>query len=171
MRVSLQEEEQVIRVDFHGREYVIDLRNAGVKENPKLLRIVNEITHLIELNQTKQQRDAFPELRKLTSFNSLTAVEYFLMKAIHEMAENRGKWQEEICCICQCDLFDNIDSFTHEMFLDQLNTQSEDDPVNLDQCEAHFFHRSCLKSMLTDSCIKCPVCCKIYGVMIGTFYE
>ncbi|KAL4455383.1 hypothetical protein ABPG74_012535 [Tetrahymena malaccensis] len=168
---ELNDQENIINIKICSREYRIDLNKEIVKNNEKLVKIINDMADLIEQLKAKQN-EKIQELMKITDHNQFTALEYYLMKTIDEIfKQERGiqnqKWQEEICCICQCDLFENIDQYSQEDFLKQLQNSSDEDPINLAHCESHFFHKSCLKMMIQSTYIKCPVCSKIYGIMIG----
>ncbi|EAS04646.2 deltex-like protein (macronuclear) [Tetrahymena thermophila SB210] len=168
---ELNEQENIITIKICTREYKIDLNKEIVKNNDKLVKIINDMADLIEQMKIKQN-EKIQELMKITDHNQFTAIEYYLMKTIDDIfRQERGiqnqQWQEEICCICQCDLFENIDNYSQEDFLKQLQTSSDEDPINLVHCESHYFHKSCLQMMIQSTYIKCPVCSKIYGVMIG----
>ncbi|KAL4503093.1 hypothetical protein ABPG72_014322 [Tetrahymena utriculariae] len=168
---ELNEQENIINIKICSREYRIDLNKEIVKNNEKLVQIINDMADLIEQMKVKQN-EKIQELMKIADHNQFTALEYYLMKTIDDIfKQERGiqnqKWQEEICCICQCDLFENIDQYSQEDFLKQLQNSSDEDPINLAHCESHFFHKSCLQMMIQSTYIKCPVCSKIYGVMIG----
>jgi hypothetical protein len=79
--------------------------------------------------------------------------------------------QEELCSICQCELYENI----HTASDDEVETQqkailaSREIPViKFKDCCNHFYHKECADGFLQGkSYVKCGVCFKIYGEYIG----
>jgi hypothetical protein len=64
----------------------------------------------LKLLIVKKEKMVIPELQNIAGHNSFTALEYFLM---HKMHKNQ-KFENEICCICQFELFEDIDKYSLE---------------------------------------------------------
>lgn len=93
------------------------------------------------------------DLLRIVNHSHFTAVEYYLKNTLTRVLKSptcvdnlqEETEEDDICCICQCNLFENINGYTYADFLSQLEESSENDPICMDYCESHFFHKACLK--------------------------
>ncbi|MDR3737699.1 MAG: hypothetical protein P4L40_01640, partial [Terracidiphilus sp.] len=58
------------------------------------------------------------------------------------------------CCICMCD------------YDDELEDADSDPVVRLSKCAGHYLHKACAVNAFQHS-VKCPLCLRIYGVLLG----
>jgi hypothetical protein len=78
--------------------------------------------------------------------------------------------EDEKCVICMFEFFEDVKKITFKELMEDLQDEKEEDIIQLEKCDGHFFHVGCIKNYLatqTRDFIKCPVCTYIYGVMTG----
>ena len=121
-------------------------------------------------NQIISQENIDPQINNILSKISKIS-KYFLISPLHIIykQEYEKSKERDKCSICLCEFYedaiaeyeknpDNVDSLE--------NTSC--DVIILEKCADHFFHIECLNNLIGDkNNFKCPVCSRIYGVLIG----
>ncbi|MCQ2821035.1 MAG: hypothetical protein MJ252_27570 [archaeon] len=123
-------------------------------------------------NISFQNLSVLSHLEKLTKYCLISPLEIVykeMYEKEHKISEERDK-----CSICLCGFYeDELESnadFSQKNFQDILNI--EPNVIQLEKCEDHFFHISCLGHLITEGNkfkdnFKCPLCSKIYGTLKG----
>jgi len=147
------------------------LYTVEIKENPDPLinKIVHDKKHLLELFEAKQKTVQNSSVSKIVKFNYITKLELALK--IEQNPKDKQHIIAEICSICRCELYDDLNKLTINDVVDNLKQTTENDVMKLDRCDGHYFHLACIenyvKSQPSSGFIKCPMCCFIYGVFKG----
>ena len=150
MRCEPEVEEQLTNL-------TIKIQEGNFTEKPKHIQIDDQ--SLLD----PQLKFILSKILKITKY-SLVSPQQILYKQKYEKSKERDK-----CSICLCEFYE-----------DELNLyeQNPDDctifetfqfnVVLLENCVDHFFHIECLNNLIGDkTSIKCPVCSKIYGILMG----
>lgn len=145
----------------------------------KYLSYIENIKNNVEKNTFSNKPEYFPKslfqktadhikLDKCCKYMLISPLEIFY-KLKYEKA-NKLSDSSETCVICMDDLYEIKDDST----FDEIKNINESfdymfNVVLLDKCQDHFFHTECIAKLMGDnSCMKCPVCNKIYGILTGT---
>ncbi|KAL4463956.1 hypothetical protein ABPG74_005893 [Tetrahymena malaccensis] len=153
----------------HGRKYKLDMKKDLIKNNQAINSVLDQLGELADMLNNKDH-NIDQNFSKIINYNNFSALEYLFMKAVDDLEKkekNISHQEDEQCCICQCELYDEVYKMTENDFKKQIQNNSDEDAIQLKDCDGHFFHFGCIKHMLKDSHIKCPVCSKIYGIMQG----
>ena len=179
------EETKVYTVILDHKTYEFDIKNPATAvffEKSKNLKDILQGFDDFKEAYAEKQSHKIPEISSITDHNYYTCLDcYFEHIQLLIQAKTKSNDLEnkilsppdselDRCCICQCDLYDSILSFTPSLILKTLTHPSPDqeDVIKLSSCDGHYFHKSCFLSFLKDkSFIKCPVCSRIYGIMTG----
>lgn len=108
----------------------------------------------------------------LTEWIDITVLELHSLIKKDRQSHKSCEDEEEICPICRCELYDDLFKLTKEQ-LDEIQKKQLEDPstievVKFKDCLEHFYHKGCTEGMLAGKeYIKCAVCSKIYGELIG----
>ena len=133
------------------------IKNGDFTEKPKYTSM---ITH-----------DALDENSKLMLTKLSLITKYSLVSPIEILYKQKYEKskEKEKCAICLCEFYDDI--------IDNFENQSDDisclytsgfNAVLLEKCMDHFFHIECINNLLGEKeSFKCPVCSKIYGILMG----
>jgi deltex-like protein len=108
-------------------------------------------------------------LNKIASISEFTLIsphEIYLKQKYEE--KNKISTDEDKCPICMCAFYmDEIKSLSIEE-VSKLTEQEAYNVILLKKCSDHFFHVECLINLIGDKqSIKCPICNKVYGILIG----
>jgi len=182
---SLNPETQVYKIILDHETYEFDLKIAIIgtffAKNKNFIEILSHFNDFQSI-YTEKQSHKIAEIAKITDHSYYTCLDcYFehinlLIRAkikandLENKLESPPESELDRCCICQCDLYESILDYKVEDIKKVLISKSKDqeEVIKLDKCDGHYFHKSCFLSFLQDkSFIKCPVCSRIYGMMIG----
>ena len=178
-------ETKIYTVTLDHKTYEFDLKPQATSvffEKTKNLNDIIEKFDDFKEAYSEKQGHKIPEISHITDHNYYTCLDCYF-EHIQLLIQAKTKSNDldnkilsppdselDRCCICQCDLYDSILSFTPALILNALTHPSPDqeDVIKLSSCDGHYFHKSCFLSFLQDkSFIKCPVCSRIYGIMTG----
>jgi len=136
--------------------------------NPVLTEIVKNKSSLEKMVQAKcAKKDT--TLSQIANYYTITALEFYIK---HHDSRHPPIDNDEKCCFCMFEFFDDINKMSYEQLVEDLKNEGDEDIIELEHCGGHFFHIGCLKNYIstqTSTYIKCPICCHIYGVMIGEY--
>ena len=129
----------------------------------------NQITTQLIINP--QLNDILLRISTITKYFLITPL-HILYKQGYEKSKERDK-----CPICLCEFYEE-DIADYEKNPDNIIPllETKCDTIVLENCLDHFFHIECLNNLIGDkNSFRCPVCSKIYGILIGdmppgTFY-
>ena len=84
-----------------------------------------------------------------------------------------SKLQEQVCSICYCELYENLqdNDAIEKLDAEQKGFLKPIEVVQMGKCKGHFFHAECLESMLQSQggkMIRCPMCNQFYGELRGS---
>ncbi len=103
------------------------------------------------------------KISKITKYTLISPIHVYY-KQKYEKSKERDK-----CPICLCKFYEDaiIEYEKNPGNVEPLlNTPC--DTIILEKCIDHFFHIECLNNLICDKdCFRCPVCSKIYGILIG----
>ena len=121
-------------------------------------------------NQITSQSIINPQINYILSRIS-DITKYFLINPLHiiyKQGYEKSKERDK-CPICLCKFYEDaiIEYEKNPGNVEPLlNTPC--DTIILEKCIDHFFHIECLNNLICDKdCFRCPVCSKIYGILIG----
>ena len=141
-------------------------------KNDDLLAYIQE--NQVEINKLILEKYSNTSLNKslvakITDYLIITKFEIWLQ--LHQKSKEKDNLLSDLCSICMCELYDNLDKMKYEDIINQLKIQSGTDVIKLTKCEGHYFHLECMENMIKSSeeqdFIQCPICCFIYGIKKG----
>ncbi|KAL4510570.1 hypothetical protein ABPG72_004724 [Tetrahymena utriculariae] len=168
-KITTYFEHQITIFENHNRKYKLDMKKDLIKNNQAIQSVLDKLGNLADMLHKKDNNIDY-KFASIIKYNNFSALEYLFMKVVDDLEKKEKNIQhqeDEQCCICQCELYDGVYKMTENDFIKQIQNNSDEDAIQLLDCDGHFFHFGCIKHMLKDSHIKCPVCSKIYGVMTG----
>ena len=167
-------------VKINEKTYEFDVKDPNVcqilKEN---FIIILEYIEELERYFNKKNDETFPDLLKIADHLHYTSLEsYFdhiklILESWKKNPDKKGLPSNDSldkCCICLCELYDDILKYTPEQICKQLSETDENDAIKLGKCQGHYFHKICLDGYLKSqkqSFLTCPVCKVFYGIMKG----
>ncbi len=162
---------------------------------PEFKSLINLISDNINNNNynskptyvSKPYNDKNPIIHKLsniTDFKTISPIELFYKSKYdyntYKNINNSSNITFDKCSICLGEFYDSetdsdssLSSCTDIKEVINLSDSQKNnyDVILLKNCNDHFFHLTCLDSLLlhnkTDSYLKCPICNNIYGILTG----
>jgi deltex-like protein len=103
------------------------------------------------------------KISKITKYSLVSPVE-ICYKQKFEKSKERDK-----CPICLCEFYEEmLNEFEKNPSNVEFLLDIPFDVILLENCADHFFHVECLNNLIGDkNNFKCPICSKIYGVLVG----
>lgn len=151
--------------NINDRFYLLD-RAHPEKTAQEIIAKKKDLEKLV-LEKHKRPADFLAKIGHSIVF---TMLEYYLEH--HDVQQLYISKEEEICSICRCELFEASSDITLKAILENLEKDDENDVVRMDKCEGHYFHVGCLRNYINSQeskdHLKCPNCCIIYGIMMGS---
>ena len=148
---------------FPSANYKIQM---GSESHPLIMQIIVNRDYLEEMLQKKQTEDKNSQLTRITNYHDISTLELFLKH--HD--PKHSAVDDEKCSICMCEFFDDIDKVNINDIVEDLIPGKDDSIILLEKCEGHYFHLKCILNYISSqsgSHIKCPICNKIYGILLG----
>ena len=161
----MKEENKNLDPKVHQQEIYNKIKSKDFIKAPNYLNGLNENNSKISENNLKSLKT----LSKITNYILITPLE-IIYKEQNGLFNKTSKEREK-CPICLYEfydkiIYDNIENIDLKEF--EYYYSFELDVVKLVRCDDHFFHIQCLIDYLQDKIgFKCPICQKIYGVIIG----
>ena len=151
---------------FGGETYKLPTKTDSFSV---IMQVMANKDYLEEMFHKKAQRGKNPKLLGITNYRTITAVEFLLRH--HD--PKHSSIADEKCSICLDNFFEDPDKLNIIDFVDDLNSTKGDEIILLERCDGHYFHLECMLNYISaqsGSYIKCPVCTRIYGVLMGIIY-
>ena len=138
-------------------ELTIKIQEGNFTEKPKHIQIDDQ--SLLD----PQLKFILSKILKITKY-SLVSPQQILYKQKYEKSKERDK-----CSICLCEFYeDELNMYEQNPNDIEVFQNFQYNVVLLENCVDHFFHIECLNNLIGDkTSIKCPVCSKIYGILMG----
>ena len=136
--------------------------------DPLLLEVIKNQSMLQKLINEKVKREKDEEITKVADYEIVPLLEFY----IRHHDPKHPPMGDERCCICIFEFCEDVDKLKFEDLVNDLKEEKIDEIIQLEKCDGHYFHLSCIQTYLASNSstyIKCPICCFIYGVMTGTF--
>ena len=169
-------------VRINEKSFEFDLKDPIVgkmmEENINFMEILFNVRDLSEAFKAKTNQK-FPDLLKVADHINYTSLESYFdhVKILLDFRKNNPGKKEmpsndslDRCCICLCELYDEIFQYTTEKLHNQLVKTDENDAIRLSRCQGHYFHKLCIDGYLSSqkqSFLTCPICKIFYGIMRG----
>jgi len=138
-------------------ELTIKIQEGNFTEKPKHIQIDDQ--SLLD----PQLKFILSKILKITKY-SLVSPQQILYKQKYEKSKERDK-----CSICLCEFYeDELNLYEQNPTDCTIFENFQYNVILLENCVDHFFHIECLNNLIGDkTSIKCPVCSKIYGILMG----
>ncbi len=177
------EKKEIHYIRINEKTYEFDTKDLVfvklVEDNSNFMEVLFNIRDLAKPFGNKISQK-FSDLEKVANHIHYTSLESYLdhVKILLEFRKKNPEKKEmpsddslDRCCICLCELYDEIFEYTSEKIRDQLLKSDDNDAIRLAKCQGHYFHKLCLDGYLKSqkqSFLTCPICKTFYGIMRGT---
>jgi deltex-like protein len=154
-------------IDPSQSDLYLKLQNKNFSSPPKFNNNLTIETAKISI----ENKNIYNEIIKSAKISFITPLE-ILYKEQYDLSQKTSKERDK-CAICLCEFYDDIIPDNKNLALQDINIYigHDIDVVKLCRCEDHFYHIECLHNLIKDKKgggFKCPICQKIYGILVGT---
>ena len=135
----------------------IKIQNNNFSDKPEYTKLTDQ--DILD----PQHKIILSNISQITKYSLVSPLE-ILYKQKFEKSKERDK-----CPICLCEFYEDVlDIYEKNPSDVQFLMNIPFDVVLPEKCFDHFFHIECLNNLIGGkNYFKCPICAKIYGVLIG----